>query len=176
MAKVQRNEPCPCGSGEKAKRCCYGPVRHIDVRIMPLDLYRDLICELGGTNKAEFRTLFEELMELPGLALSLQVPLPAVRTPAINRAITALHNDDTDDFDQALAQVVTAVDTVKSRLLLARAVVILRDAGRIGRKLAAVAVIELDREDSALFASSVAQSISVLAGEQRTPGGLLVAS
>jgi preprotein translocase subunit SecA len=22
VAKVGRNQPCPCGSGEKAKRCC----------------------------------------------------------------------------------------------------------------------------------------------------------
>lgn len=25
--KVGRNEPCPCGSGKKFKRCCY---RHVD--------------------------------------------------------------------------------------------------------------------------------------------------
>lgn len=176
MAKVQRNAPCSCGSGKKAKRCCHGSVRYIDVRIMPLDVYRDLICELAGTTKVEFHALFEELMNLPELDLSLQVPLPAFRTPAIDRAITALHNDDTDDFDRAVAEVVPTVDTVMRRLLLARAVVVLRDAGRIGRKLAAVAVIELDREDSAFFASSVAQSVSVLAGEQRTPSGLLVAA
>ena len=24
VAKVGRNEPCPCGSGLKTKRCCYG--------------------------------------------------------------------------------------------------------------------------------------------------------
>jgi hypothetical protein len=23
LPKVGRNEPCPCGSGKKAKRCCY---------------------------------------------------------------------------------------------------------------------------------------------------------
>lgn len=176
MAKVRRNEPCPCGSGQKAKRCCHGPVRYIDVRIMPPELYRDLICELGGTTELEFRALFSELLDLPELDLSLQVPLPAFRTPAIERAISALHNDDTDAFDRALAEVVPTVDSVLRRLLLARAVVVLRDAGRIPRKLAAVAVIELDREDSAFFASSVGQSISVLAGEQRTPRGLLVAS
>jgi len=168
MAKVQRNDPCPCGSGMKAKRCCHGPVRHIDVRIMPVELYRDLICELGGTTRVEFGALFEELLALPELDLSLQVPLPAFRTPAIERAVTALHNDDAEDFDQAIAGVVAEIDSDLLRLLLARAVVILRDAGRIGRKLAAVAVIELDREESALLASSVAQSISVLAGEQRT--------
>ena len=24
MAKIGRNEPCPCGSGRKFKRCCLG--------------------------------------------------------------------------------------------------------------------------------------------------------
>jgi hypothetical protein len=176
MAKVQRNDPCPCGSGMKAKRCCHGSVKHIDVRIMPVELYRDLICELGGTTRIEFGALFEDLLALPELDLSLQVPLPAFRTPAIERAVTALHDEDGDDFDNALADVVAEIDNDLLRLFLARAVVVLRDAGRIGRKLAAVAVIELDREDSALFASSVAQSISVLAGERRTPTGLLVAA
>ena len=23
MAKVSRNEPCPCGSGKKYKKCCF---------------------------------------------------------------------------------------------------------------------------------------------------------
>lgn len=176
MAKVQRNDPCPCGSGQKAKRCCHGPIKYIDVRIMPLEVYRDLICELGETTKEEFRALYDELMDLPDLDLSLQVPLPVIRTPAVEEAITAIHNEDQDAFDRALAEVVRTVDSVRQRLLLARAVVILRDAGRIPRKLAAVAVIELDREESDFFASSVAQSISVLAGEQRTPSGLLVAA
>ena len=63
-----------------------------------------------------------------------------------------------------------------SRLLLGRAVVILRDAGAISKRLAALAFIELDQEDSAFFRSSVAESLAVLAGDQRTPSGLLVAA
>ena len=37
-------------------------------------------------------------------------------------------------------------------------------------------MIELDQEDSAFFRSSVAQSLAVLAGDQPTPSGLLVAA
>ena len=44
------------------------------------------------------------------------------------------------------------------------------------KKLAAIAVFDLDRPDSSLFMSSVAESIGVLAGEERTPTGLLVAA
>ena len=90
MAKVKRNGPCPCGSGKKAKRCCHGPVEYLDVRIMPLEVYRDSVCELGGTTRAEFDDLFGELVDLPEVDLSLQVPLPNVWTPAIDRAVSVL--------------------------------------------------------------------------------------
>jgi len=176
VAKVKRNAPCPCGSGKKAKRCCHGPVEYLDVRIMPLEVYRDSICELGGTTRAEFDDLFGELVDLPELDLSLQVPLPNVWTPAIDRAVSALDEDDEDGFDKALSDVVSRVDTTRQRLLLARSVVLLRDAGKISKKLAALAMIELDQEDSAFFRSSVAQSLAVLAGDQPTPSGLLVAA
>jgi hypothetical protein len=174
MAKVKRNGPCPCGSANKAKRCCYGPVEHLDVRIMPLEVYRDSIAELADTDKDEFETIFDELVNLPELDLSLQVPLPSIWTSELDRAVNALHDDDTDEFDDALTHVVAKLDTVRNRLLLARAVVILRDAGRLSKKLAALAIIELDREYSAFFTSSVAESIAVVAGDQRTPSGLVV--
>ena len=175
MAKVKRNGPCPCGSGNKAKRCCHGPVQPLAVRIMPPAVYRDSICELAGTTRDEFDDLFGELVDLPELDLSLQVPLPMIWTPEIDRAVTALH-DDEEAFDQALSDVVSKVDSTVARLLLARAVIILRDAKKISKRLAALAVIELDTEGSAFFKSSVAESLAVLAGDQRTPSGLLVAA
>lgn len=176
MAKVQRNQPCPCGSGSKAKRCCYGPERLIDVRIMPLDLTQDAISVLRATSEIELRGIFDQLFYLPEIDLSLQVPLPGIITPEIDQAISALRNDDGEEFDRVLAQVVPTVDTVDQRINLAQAVMALRDQGRIPIKLAAMAIFELDREQSILFASSVAESIGVLAGDQRTPSGLLVAS
>ena len=176
MAKVRRNGPGPCGSGNKAKRCCHGPAQDLDVRIMPLEIYRDSITELAGTTKEEFEALFAELVDLPEFDLSLQVPLPSSWTPQLDRAVEALHADDTEEFDNALDHMVDKLDTVVQRLLLARAVVVLRDAGRLSKKLAALALIELDREYSAFFASSVAESIAVLAGNQRTPSGLVVAT
>jgi len=176
MAKVKRNGPCPCGSGQKAKRCCPAPTQILEARIIPPELMTDLLLELSDTSKIEMHALFEQLIYLPELDLSLQVPLPVIRTPDIDRAVRALMDDDTDEFDSALAQVVPIVDTVCNRLLLARAVVILRDAGKIPRKLAALAVLELDREASTFFMSSVAESLSLLAGDRRTPSGLLVAA
>jgi hypothetical protein len=52
----------------------------------------------------------------------------------------------------------------------------LRDQGRIPSDLAALAVIDLDCLQSTLFASSVAESLAVLAGEVSTPAGLIVAT
>ena len=176
MGKVQRNQPCPCGSGSKAKRCCYGPEQIIEVRVMPLDLTEDAISVLRATSVIELRALFDQLFYLPELDLSLQVPLPGVITPEIDQAISALRDEDGERFDRALATVVPSVDTVDHRITLARATIALRDQGRISAELAAMAVFELDREQSILFTSAVAESIGVLAGEQRTPNGLLIAS
>jgi hypothetical protein len=176
MTKIGRNEPCSCGSGSKAKRCCYGPVGYVDVRIMPLEVYRDSIAELAGTTREEFDALFAELVDLPELNLTLQVPLPSIWTSRLDRVVIALQDDDTEEFNDALNDVLGELDTIRQRLLLARAVVILRDAGQISKRLAAFAVIELDREYSAFFASSVAESLAVVARHQLTPSSLEVAT
>src|ERR1700728_346282 len=130
MGKVQRNQPCPCGSGSKAKRCCYGPEQIIEVRVMPLDLTEDAISVLRATSVIELRALFDQLFYLPELDLSLQVPLPGVITPEIDQAISALRDEDGERFDRALATVVPSVDTVDHRITLARATIALRDQGR----------------------------------------------
>lgn len=176
MAKVGRNQPCPCGSKKKAKWCCHGPVRTIDVRIMPREMTEEAFFLLRHTDVAEIRRHFGRLTELPDTDLSLQVPLPGIITPALDQAITALRQDDVDEFDRILPQIVETVDSVERRIDLARAVLSLRDQGRVSPILAAIAVVELDRGKSLLFTSAVAESVSVLAGDRRTPRGLLVAA
>jgi len=98
-----------------------------------------------------------------------------IRTQAMDRAINALPSDDQDGFDNALAQVINAADTLDHRIELAQAVIELRDQGHIPPKLAAVAVRELDRERSAFHLSSVSESLVILAGDRPTPVGLFVA-
>jgi hypothetical protein len=176
MAKVRRNGPCPCGSGRKAKRCCAGLAQVVDVGFLPSEMFEAAIAELPGTSQIDMRALFEQLLYLPEIDLSLQVPLPGILTPEMDRAIRALREDDGEEFDRALVQLVPLVDTADRRIELARAVLSLRDGGRIPRKLAAMAVLELDRQTSTFFLSSVAESLAVLAGDRRTPSGLLVAS
>lgn len=176
MAKVRRNGPCPCGSGHKAKRCCYGNESLFDNEIIAPDLCAQAFLDLAGVTRLEMRALFDQLLFLPELDLSLQVPLPPLHTPQLDRAIAALQDDDPDTFDKELLHVVPAVDTADRRRALADAVIALRDRGHIDKRLAALAIIELDRETSTFFISSVAESIAVLAGDQHTPSGLLVAA
>ena len=176
MAKVSRNGPCTCGSGTKAKRCCHGPITYVDVRIMPLDMIDVALSVLRSTSEIELRAHFDKLIYLPEIDLSLQVPLPGIITPDLDHAIDALRDDDGDEFDRILDRVVPTVDTVQRRIDLACAAIALRDQQRIPAVLAAIAVLDLDREESILFTSSVAESISVLAGDQRTPSGLVVAA
>ena len=171
MAKIKRNGPCPCGSGSKAKRCCYGTQEPMHDGMLPLEVAEAAIADLNGTDEIELRAYFEGLLDLPELDASLQVRLPGIITPDMERAINALRDDDGEGFDDALEKVLDAIDSPERRLALAEAVARLRDQGQIKRKFAAMAVLELDRPESMVFRSSVAQSLAVLAGEQRTPTG-----
>ena len=176
MAKIKRNEPCPCGSGSKAKRCCYGTGEPVHDGVLPKEVGDAAIADLQGIGEIELRVYFDQLVDLPELDASLQVRLPGIITPDIERAINALRDDDGDGFDDALDSVLNAIDSPERRLALAEAVLRLRDQGQITRKLAAMAVLELDRPESMTFRSSVAESLAVLAGEQPTPAGLLLAT
>ncbi len=176
MAKIRRNEPCPCGSGSKAKRCCYGTQEPLHDGMLPKEVGDAAIEDLNGTDEIELRAYFDRLLDLPELDASLQVRLPVIITPDMERAINALRDDDDEAFDDALARVVDAIDSADRRLDLAKAVLRLRDQGQIKRKFAAMAVLELDRPESMTFRSSVAESLAVLAGDQRTPAGLIVAT
>jgi hypothetical protein len=148
----------------------------VDVGLLPQELGDHAITDLSGTDEVELRTYFDQLLHLPEIDTSLQVRLPGIITPDMERAINALRDDDDEEFDEALEHVVSAIDSADRRLELAHAVLKLRDQGQIKRKFAAIAVLELDREESMVFRSSVAESLAVLAGDQTTPAELLVAT
>ena len=175
MAKIRRNGPCPCGSGCKAKRCCYGNDGALEIHHLPAELCEEVIPDLKRIDRDEFRALFDELLYLPEIDTSLQQRL-GILTPDMDRAISALQDDDVEVFDEVLDKVVADVDSPGRRIELAQAVLTLRDEGRIPSELAAAAVLELDGKESTLFLSSVAESLAVLAGDRRTPAGILVAT
>jgi hypothetical protein len=175
MAKIRRNAPCPCGSGSKAKRCCYGINETTQIHCLPTELCQGVVANLIDIDEVELMVLEEELLDLPEIDTSLQVPL-GILTPTIGAALCAIQDDDVDLFDEVLDEVMLEVDWPDRRTDLARAVITLRDQGRIPSDLAALAVIDLDCLQSTLFASSVAESLAVLAGEVSTPAGLIVAT
>ena len=156
MAKIRRNGPCPCGSGSKAKRCCYGNDDAIEIHHLPAELCEGVIPDLKSIDRDEFRALFDQLLYLPEIDTSLQLHL-GILTPDMDRAISALQDDDVDTFDEVLDEVVADIDSPGRRVELAQAVIALRDRGRIPPDLAAAAVLELDGRVSTLLLSSVAE-------------------
>lgn len=181
MAKVGRNDPCPCGSTKKAKRCCLSQERlsaAASSRRALLELRDRYVGDLEGVSHAQFEELFHEVVHLPELDLSLQVHLP-VLSPLVERARGAIEDDgdDGDPFLEAVEDIVHELDTPGLRLELATAVIALRDAGRVDPKVAAVAMFDLTSETcSALLTNSVAESVAVDAGHSRTPAGLIIAA
>ena len=58
MARIKRNDPCPCGSGKKFKRCCLGRSRPVAPASRPsLAEKVDLICEAAAEKREEFLEL-----------------------------------------------------------------------------------------------------------------------
>ena len=176
--KVARNSPCPCGSQIKAKRCCLAEphLRITTPRATLARLQSDVVGDLAGLDRDRLFSLYEEMIHLPELDMSLHMALPGVHTPEVIRAADAISAGDGDRFDRALRDARAAVDTIERRLALAQAVLALRDAGRISGPLAASAILDLNQPGSALATSALAQAIAVAAGDERTPSGLLVAS
>lgn len=178
MPKVGRNELCSCGSSLKAKRCCLAEpeMRTKTPRAMLARLQSALLPALTGIGREHFRELYDEVVYLPELDVSLHVRLPGLFTPEIESALYACSIGDEEGFGHALRALLPSIDTVENRLRLAEAVLALRDAGRASPMLAAVAIIDLNQKESALVLSSLAQSIGVRSGDELTPSGLLIAA
>ena len=134
-----------------------------------------MVPDLRGIDEIELRSLFDELLYLPEIDTSLQLHL-GIFTPTIDQAINAIQDDDVEVLDQAIDRVVAEVDSPSRRVELAQAVLTLRDQGRIPPDLAATAVLELDRQESRFFLSSVAETLALLAGDRSTPAGLILAT
>ena len=176
---VGRNEQCTCGSGRKAKRCCgvpRGPSEADLARAFLAGQARSAARVLRRCADDEWDELEAEMMELPTIDTSLQLPLPRLLTPDVDRLLRAIEDDDLDEIDDALVPVLGRMDTPLARAALARAVVAQRDLGRIDPEVAAVALIELsDPGLRRLVSSAVLESACVMMGEVATPSGLRVA-
>jgi hypothetical protein len=177
VAKVGRNEPCRCGSGRKAKRCCgveRGPSEASLARAFLAHASREAAGELRRLPAAELLDLFEGLLELPGVHLSLQVELPKLLSPALGCLCDAVADDDPDS--QLLDVAAAAIDTPTERARLARAVIAQARAGAIDERLADAALIDLAGDSRQLLRAGLLEAVAVRVGVARTPAGILLAA
>ncbi len=179
MGAAGRNERCECGSGRKAKRCCgvqRGPSEADLARAFLAGQVRPSARVLRSLPDDELDDLLAEMIDLPCLDTSLHLPLPRLVTPEVDRLLVAIEEGDLDDIDAALPAVLARVDTPVARARLARAVIGLRDRGRIDPAVAAVALFELAAPRlQSLVSSAVVHAAGVALGDVATPSGLLVA-
>ena len=179
MVKPGRNDPCACGSGRKVKRCCgteRGPSEESLARAYLSRAARAAALDFGPMLDGEFDVLLDELVELPARELSLQLELPKLFSPVLERLLDAMEQDDVDAGEAPLRELLDKLDTPRERARLAREVVALREAGGLDRRLAAAALIDLASGSRRLFSASLLEAAAVRAGIGRTPGGLVLAA
>jgi hypothetical protein len=179
MSRVGRNDPCPCGSGRKAKRCCgpqRGPSEHDLAKARIAHHATHAARTLAHVSDRRLLELFRELPDLPERDLTLLVTLPEFVSPELARLYRAIATDDIDRADELLPAVLERIDTPQARARLADAVADLQTAGRLDPQLAAVALIDLDSRPGLLIRASLIQAAALAAGATRTPGGLLLAA
>jgi SEC-C motif len=174
-----RNQPCPCGSGRKTKRCCghtRGPSSDQLARAHVAQLARQAVPELAGLSESALDHLWEGLMDLPSIDYTLLVTLPKLIGPDLQRLREAIEYDDPDWGWDALTAVAKQIDTPQQRARLADAIVSLRDQHRINRRRAAYALLDLDSRSTRFIGASLLEAVAVSVGASRTPGGLHIAA
>jgi hypothetical protein len=179
MPEPGRNQPCPCGSGRKVKRCCgqrRGPSEDQLARAHIAQLARQAIPDLAGLSDHALDHLWDSLMDLPSVDYALLVTLPKLIGPDLQRLREAIEHDDPDWGWDALTAVHRQIDTPQQRARLADAIVRLRDQHRINRHQAAYTLLDLDSRSTRFIAASLLEAVAVSVGVNRTPGGLQIAA
>jgi SEC-C motif len=174
-----RNDPCPCGSGRKVKRCCgqqRGPSEEQLARAHVALLARDAARDIADLPDDALDDLWDGLFDLPAIDLTLLVTLPKLIGPDLQHLLDSVANDDPDWDTAALIRVAADVDTFQQRAQLADALVRLRDQHRITRRQAAAAILHLDSSSRRFINSSLLEAIALAAGAIPTPGGLQIAA
>jgi hypothetical protein len=179
MPRPGRNQPCPCGSGRKVKRCCVqqrGPGED-DLAHAFLAIHaRTAALELSDLPDDVLEDLFDELFELPELDLALAITMPELVTPELQRLYEAVEADDPDAGDEVIPCILDRLDTPRERARLAREVIALREAGRLDPLLAAAALIDLASRSRDLLRACLVHTAFINTGSAPTPGGLRLAA
>ena len=179
MAQQGRNERCRCGSGRKVKRCCgvrRGPSEAVLAKAFLYQQARTAALVLDARSDDEVVALLDAAVGLPTQDVSMQLPLPGLLSPALERLRAAVADDDPDEVAAAVPAVLAEVDTPIVRAGLVRAVLALRDAGRVSDEVAAAVVVEQASRSTTLLRASLLEAVAVSVGAATTPAGLLVVS
>ena len=179
MAQQGRNERCPCGSGRKVKRCCgvrRGPSEAELAKAWLYQQARSAALVLDGRSDAEMVALLDAATRLPTQDVSMQLPLPRLLGRALERLRAAIAEDDPDEVAAVLPAALAEVDTPLLRAGLVRAVLRLRDVGRVSAEVAAAVAVEQASGSTTLLRASLLEAVAVSVGAATTPAGLLVVS
>lgn len=130
--------------------------------------------ELSACSDEDLTDVMRRVIHLPEMDLSLQVRLPDVLPPSLERLASVLAAEDHDAFDAIIPRAVAHIDSPVVRETLARAILRRRDEDRIDPVVAAFALVDLAADRSMLLVASVVQSLAVAFGESATPTGLVI--
>jgi hypothetical protein len=175
-SRVGRNQPCPCGSGRKAKRCC-GPAR----RGSGADA-TEFVARLASGRAATLESLCEEcqtaawmgVMDLPDRDPSCALRLPLALPPALRELQVALVDDDKDAVADCLVAALAVVDTAVVRAELAAAVSVLEVQGRCRPRVAAAALVDLAGPTPSMFVlAAMLKAVGDAAGVRTAAAGLV---
>jgi SEC-C motif-containing protein len=173
VAKIGRNEPCPCGSGRKAKRCCgieRGPSEESLARAFLSGAARQGAEWTSHLSDVEFDALLDELWELPACDLALQVEPPKLFPPELDRLCEAVEDDDPDP--DLLDDVARWIDAPPERARLARALLAKAEERVIDRELAGAALVDLACDSRIYLRAALLEAVAVRVGATATPAGL----
>ena len=175
-----RNQPCPCGSGRKTKRCCgeqRGPSEEQLARAHLATLAHDAVHDLAASQTDALEILWEGLFDLPTIDLSLHVKLPELITPELQRLRDAIADDDPDrGWDELTRR--DRADRHPPTTRPSRR----RDPRDSATNTASPAPKPPTRSTTStphpsdLLAASLTHTIAVAVGASRTPGGLQIAA
>lgn len=177
MAKLGRNERCGCGSGRKVKRCCgqhRGPSPEDLARLFLRDQARKFAPILRQCEELEIAELLDRVIELPVRHLSLQVRLPRIARPELERLRAAMGGGD--DLVDVVQAATAAIDGPLVRLTLALAAGELCQRDELDVESVATIMVDLARPTSVFVSASLIAATAVSLGRCPTPAGLLVAA
>jgi SEC-C motif len=175
VAKLGRNERCPCGSGRKVKRCCgqvRGPSAEDLAWLFLRDQARKFAPILRDYTEFELAELLERVIELPVRHLSLQVRLPALLRPELERLRAAIAVGD--DLVDVVQNATASIDGPLVRVGLATAAGELCQQDQLDVESVAVIMVDLARPTSVFVSASLIAATAVALGRCPTPAGLLV--